>query len=133
MNNSFDSMIAWVFVVVVNDLSQLPTLRKNYGVSNGWTCKRCAYAIVIHVFVRKSWNQALAWHLNVPGAEDVFRALIKLGMKLAVVSNFNTRLRPLLRALNCDNWFDAVTVSAEVAMEKPNPTIFLKACELLNV
>jgi hypothetical protein len=30
------------------------------------------------------------------------------------VSNFDTRLRPLLRALNCDDWFDAVAVSAEV-------------------
>lgn len=35
-------------------------------------------------------------------------------MKLGVVSNFDTRLRPLLRALNCDNWFDAMAVSAEV-------------------
>ncbi|KAG5055065.1 hypothetical protein AAZX31_03G114200 [Glycine max] len=74
-----------------------------------------------------------AWHLNDPGAEEVFRALRKSGVKLAVVSNFDTRLRPLLRALNCDNWFDAVAVSAEVAAEKPNPTIFLKACELLDV
>ena len=35
-------------------------------------------------------------------------------MKLGVVSNFDTRLRPLLQALNCDNWFDALAVSAEV-------------------
>jgi hypothetical protein len=35
-------------------------------------------------------------------------------VKLGVVSNFDTRLRPLLRALNCDNWFDAMAVSAEV-------------------
>ncbi|ESW34122.1 hypothetical protein PHAVU_001G126300 [Phaseolus vulgaris] len=74
-----------------------------------------------------------AWHLNDPEAEEVFRALRKSGVKLAVVSNFDTRLRPLLRALNCDTWFDAVAVSAEVAAEKPNPTIFLKACELLDV
>jgi len=56
-----------------------------------------------------------AWHLNDPGAEEVFRALRKSGVKLAVVSNFDTRLRPLLRALNCDTWFDAVAVSAEVS------------------
>ncbi|KAM0863352.1 hypothetical protein ACQ4PT_044651 [Festuca glaucescens] len=36
-------------------------------------------------------------------------------------------------ALKCDYWFDAVAVSAEVEAEKPNPTIFLKACELLDV
>ncbi|XP_071716261.1 LOW QUALITY PROTEIN: putative uncharacterized hydrolase C7D4.05 [Rutidosis leptorrhynchoides] len=74
-----------------------------------------------------------AWHLCDPNAENVFKALKKAGVKLAIVSNFDTRLRPLLRALNCDHWFDALAVSAEVAAEKPNPTIFLKACELLGV
>lgn len=74
-----------------------------------------------------------AWHLCDPDAERVFRALRNAGVKLAVVSNFDTRLRPLLRALNCDHWFDAVAVSAEVEAEKPNPTIFLKACEFLGV
>ncbi|CAN4109204.1 unnamed protein product [Withania somnifera] len=74
-----------------------------------------------------------AWHLCDPDAERVFKALRAAGVKLAVVSNFDTRLRPVLRALNCDNWFDAVAVSAEVEAEKPNPTIFLKACEFLGV
>ncbi|KAF9596859.1 hypothetical protein IFM89_013907 [Coptis chinensis] len=74
-----------------------------------------------------------AWHLCDPETESVFKALRKSGVKLAVVSNFDTRLRPVLRALNCDHWFDAVAVSAEVAAEKPNPMIFLKACELLGV
>ncbi|KAL8167804.1 hypothetical protein V2J09_009303 [Rumex salicifolius] len=74
-----------------------------------------------------------AWHLADPEAEKVFRSLRKAGVKVAVVSNFDTRLRHVLRALNCDHWFDAVAISAEVAAEKPNPTIFLKACELLGV
>lgn len=74
-----------------------------------------------------------AWHLCDPDAEKVFKAVRNAGVKIAVVSNFDTRLRPLLRALNCDHWFDAVAVSAEVAAEKPNPTIFLRACELLDV
>ncbi|XVE95780.1 hypothetical protein REPUB_Repub02eG0129200 [Reevesia pubescens] len=74
-----------------------------------------------------------AWHLCDPEAEKVFKALKKAGVKVAVVSNFDTRLRPVLRALNCDHWFDAVAVSAEVEAEKPNPTIFLKACELLSL
>lgn len=56
-----------------------------------------------------------AWHLCDPEAEKVFKAIRKAGVKLAVVSNFDTRLRPVLRALNCDHWFDAVAVSAEVS------------------
>ncbi|TVU47008.1 hypothetical protein EJB05_06584, partial [Eragrostis curvula] len=74
-----------------------------------------------------------AWKLCDPEAEHVFKALREAGVKTAVVSNFDTRLRPLLQALKCDQWFDAVAVSAEVAAEKPNPTIFLKACEFLGV
>lgn len=74
-----------------------------------------------------------AWHLCDPEAESVFQALRKAGVKLAVVSNFDTRLRPLLQALKCDHWFDAVAVSAEMDAEKPNPMIFLKACDLLGV
>ncbi|CAH8371533.1 unnamed protein product [Eruca vesicaria subsp. sativa] len=74
-----------------------------------------------------------AWKLCDPEAEKVFKAIKEAGVKVAIVSNFDTRLRPLLRALRCEDWFDAVAVSAEVEAEKPNPTIFLKACELLGV
>ncbi|KAL0896587.1 hypothetical protein Bca101_080548 [Brassica carinata] len=74
-----------------------------------------------------------AWKLCDPEAEKVFKAIKEAGVKVAIVSNFDTRLRPLLRALRCEEWFDAVAVSAEVEAEKPNPTIFLKACELLGV
>ncbi|CAL9079439.1 haloacid dehalogenase-like hydrolase [Musa troglodytarum] len=81
----------------------------------------------------KYYTTEKAWHICDPDAGNVFRALRKAGVKTAIVSNFDTRLRPLLQALKCDHWFDAVAVSAEVAAEKPNPTIFLKACELLGV
>uniref|UniRef100_A0A0D6R403 Haloacid dehalogenase-like hydrolase domain-containing protein 3 n=1 Tax=Araucaria cunninghamii TaxID=56994 RepID=A0A0D6R403_ARACU len=74
-----------------------------------------------------------AWHLCDPDAGKVFEALKRAGLKLAVVSNFDTRLRPLLQSLKCDHWFDALAISAEVGAEKPNPTIFLKACELLGL
>ncbi|PHT32471.1 RNA polymerase II C-terminal domain phosphatase-like 2 [Capsicum baccatum] len=74
-----------------------------------------------------------AWYLSDPDAEKVFKALRVAGVKLVVVSNFDTQLRPVLMALNCYHWFNAVAVSAEVEAEKPNPTIFLKACELLEV
>ncbi|KQK21636.1 hypothetical protein BRADI_1g62090v3 [Brachypodium distachyon] len=55
-----------------------------------------------------------AWKLCDPDAEHVFEAIRKTGVKTAVVSNFDTRLRPLLQVLKCDHWFDAVAVSAEV-------------------
>ncbi|GAB2233889.1 hypothetical protein Droror1_Dr00003120 [Drosera rotundifolia] len=74
-----------------------------------------------------------AGHLCDPDAGRVFNALRNAGVKVIVVSNFDTRLRPLLWALDCEHWFDAVVVSAEVPVEKPNPIIFLKACEFLGL
>ena len=61
-----------------------------------------------------------AWHLCDPDAGRVFQALRRAGVKTAVVSNFDTRLRPLLQALKCDQWFDAVAVSAEVGFHFKN-------------
>lgn len=69
----------------------------------------CHYCNAMHDFFSYQ-----AWHLCDPDAESVFKALRKAGVKVAVVSNFDTRLRPLLQALKCDDWFDAVAVSAEV-------------------
>lgn len=100
-----------------------------YIVSSSTGCSDTQYFEELYNY----YTTEKAWHLCDPDAERVFKALRTSGVKLAVVSNFDTRLRPLLRALNCDHWFDAVAVSAEVEAEKPNPTIFLKACELLGV
>uniref|UniRef100_A0A2P2IUH6 Haloacid dehalogenase-like hydrolase domain-containing protein 3 n=1 Tax=Rhizophora mucronata TaxID=61149 RepID=A0A2P2IUH6_RHIMU len=100
-----------------------------YIVSSSTGCSDLQYFEELYNY----YTTEKAWHLCDPDAEKVFRAIKKAGVKLAVVSNFDTRLRPLLQALDCDHWFDAMAVSAEVAAEKPNPMIFLKACELLGV
>ncbi|KAL4377531.1 hypothetical protein GQ457_02G040420 [Hibiscus cannabinus] len=100
-----------------------------YIVSSSTGCSDSQYFEEVYSY----YTTNKAWHLCDPEAGKVFEALRKAGVKLAVVSNFDTRLRPLLRALNCEHWFDAVAVSAEVEAEKPNPTIFVKACELLGI
>ncbi|KMT15140.1 hypothetical protein BVRB_3g062570 [Beta vulgaris subsp. vulgaris] len=100
-----------------------------YIVSSSTGCSNAQYFEELYNY----YMTEKAWQLCDPNAEKVFQALKKAGVKVAVVSNFDTRLRPLLRALDCEHWFDAVAVSAEVAAEKPNPTIFLKACDLLGV
>lgn len=74
-----------------------------------------------------------AWHIGDPNAEKAFKAMRAGGIKLAVVSNFDTRLRPLMRVLQCYDWFDTIVVSAEVGVEKPNPEIFWTACRELGV
>lgn len=72
-----------------------------------------------------------AWFVA-PGAVTALQRLRLNGVKLAVVSNFDTRLRPLLRGLNVDHLFDTIVVSAEVGAEKPNPVIFEAAVSALG-
>ncbi|KAL6523277.1 hypothetical protein OROGR_016880 [Orobanche gracilis] len=100
-----------------------------YIVSSSTGCSDSQYFEELYSY----YTTEKAWHLCDPDADQVFQALRKAGVKVAIVSNFDTRLRPLLRALKCDHWFDAMAVSAEVEVEKPNPMIFLKACEFLGV
>jgi putative hydrolase of the HAD superfamily len=66
-------------------------------------------------------------------AEACARAVAEHGMKVAVVSNWDLRLRGTLHALGVLQWIDAAIVSAEVGVEKPHPGIFHRACERLGV
>ncbi|CAI5535218.1 unnamed protein product [Closterium sp. Naga37s-1] len=74
-----------------------------------------------------------AWRLTDPHAKEAFTAIRDAGVKIAVVSNFDTRLRTVLKELECHDWFDAIAVSAEIQAEKPNPVIFHSACDLVGV
>ncbi|KAJ0256970.1 hypothetical protein HA466_0079210 [Hirschfeldia incana] len=73
-----------------------------------------------------------AWHLP-QGAYETMSLLKNAGVKMAVVSNFDTRLRKLLKDLNVIDMFDAVIVSSEVGYEKPDDRIFKCALEQINV
>ncbi|KAG2550950.1 hypothetical protein PVAP13_9KG308757 [Panicum virgatum] len=61
-----------------------------------------------------------AWCLPV-GADTTLPELKDAGVKLAVLSNFDTRLRKLLKDLNVFDMFDAIVVPSEVGYEKPAP------------
>jgi dihydrofolate synthase/folylpolyglutamate synthase len=59
--------------------------------------------------------------------DDVVPCLQRLkrrGLKLGVISNWDERLRPLLRALEMDHYFDTVVVSGEVGRHKPDANVF---------
>ncbi|KAI8020704.1 Haloacid dehalogenase-like hydrolase domain-containing protein 3 [Camellia lanceoleosa] len=73
-----------------------------------------------------------AWHLP-PGAYETMSILKDAGVKLAVVSNFDTRLRKLLKELNVVDLFDAVVISSEVGYEKPDAQIFKVALDQTNI
>lgn len=73
-----------------------------------------------------------AWCLP-DGAYRTLHDLKDAGVKLAVVSNFDTRLRKLLKDLNISDVFDAIVVSSEVGYEKPAPEIFKIALDQIGV
>jgi putative hydrolase of the HAD superfamily len=54
-------------------------------------------------------------------------------LKLAVISNWDDRLIPLLEKLGLATYFDHVTVSALHGTHKPDPQIFRHAADLLGV
>ncbi|XP_027082340.1 uncharacterized protein [Coffea arabica] len=73
-----------------------------------------------------------AWHLPA-GAYETILVLKDSGVKLAVVSNFDTRLRKVLKDLNVLDLFDAVAISSEVGYEKPDAHIFKFALDQMSV
>ncbi|XP_047964249.1 haloacid dehalogenase-like hydrolase domain-containing protein 3 [Salvia hispanica] len=73
-----------------------------------------------------------AWHLP-QGAHETMVSLKDSGVKLAVVSNFDSRLRKLLKDLNVLHLFDAVIISSEVGYEKPDEKIFRAALDQICV
>lgn len=54
-------------------------------------------------------------------------ALNESGLRLAVISNFDSRLDDLLRALELSHFFEAVHISSRVGTAKPDARIFIEA------
>ena len=59
--------------------------------------------------------------------------LESLGLKLGIISNWDDRLIPLLEKLGLATYFDHIIVSAAHGTHKPDPQIFRRAAELLDV
>jgi putative hydrolase of the HAD superfamily len=51
------------------------------------------------------------------------------GIKLGVLSNFDSRLYLVLKALDLAEFFTSITISTEVGAAKPEPEIFIKGLE----
>ncbi|MBC8122905.1 MAG: HAD-IA family hydrolase [Gemmatimonadaceae bacterium] len=73
-----------------------------------------------------------AWELY-PETVEVLMALRTQGVVLAIVSNFDERLHPVLEALAIRSYFSVVAVSTEVGAAKPDPRLFEFALRQLGV
>jgi HAD superfamily hydrolase (TIGR01549 family) len=68
-----------------------------------------------------------------PGVPDALRRLRGAGFALAVVANWDFSLHEHLRKHRLRDWFDAVVVSGELGVRKPDPAPFRAALEQLGV
>jgi putative hydrolase of the HAD superfamily len=76
--------------------------------------------------------EAGAWQVH----EDVIpavQALQRAGIRTAILSNWDERLRHLLQRLGLTPYFDPIIVSCEVGCAKPDPEIFRFAANALNL
>ncbi len=80
-----------------------------------------AAAELFQVFARGS-----SWQLF-PEVEEVLDDLRQGGFRLAVISNWDSRLHTLLTDLGLTDRFETVVVSSEVGHAKPDPRIFRAA------
>ncbi len=70
----------------------------------------------------------------ISGAVGFLEASKKLGIKLAVATAAPiVNMEFILDGLDLRKYFDAITTAADVSHGKPNPEVFLKSAEKLNV
>lgn len=112
------------------------------------------YGVIRHTFAERAvelpsgFYPALYERFTDPGVWHVFEdvrptldVLASQGIPLAVVSNWDPRLRPLLKDLRLAGYFDTIVPSCEIAFHKPSEVIFqvlvrrlgLPAEEILHV
>ena len=70
---------------------------------------------------------------RVPQIRTVLRQLRRDGYRLIIVSNWDRRIHPLLKALKLRTFFQDVFISSQLGVEKPSPEIFRLVAHRLNV
>jgi putative hydrolase of the HAD superfamily len=73
-----------------------------------------------------AFGEAHRWRLHDRALETLNR-LREKGFRLAILSNWDCRLRSLLEGLELMDYFDHCLISSEVGYEKPNSEIFRRA------
>ena len=74
----------------------------------------------------------LSWRLY-PEVTSVIESLTGSGYRLALVSNFDSRLIPILEGLGIHHRFDQVVYSTAAGYAKPDTRIFTRAASALGV
>ncbi len=78
------------------------------------------------------YSTSEAWALE-PGCLEVLEELHGRAVQVAVVSNFDSRLQPLLETLGISHLLSEIVVSSRAGFAKPDPRIFRLALDRLVV
>ncbi len=101
----------------------------------GLLCRRLGIAEDAEKLARRVYEEfgaAGRWHPY----DDVVRTFARLterGLRIGIVSNWDSRLGALVSGLGLDAFVTEVLSSADVGLRKPDPRIFELACERLDV
>lgn len=89
-------------------------------------------ALVLARRVCDEFGRAERWR---PYADvtPAFERLKARGLKLGIISNWDSRLVRLMEGLGLGGYMDSIISSADVGLHKPDPRIFELACDALGV
>jgi REG-2-like HAD superfamily hydrolase len=73
-----------------------------------------------------------AWQVF-PDVEETLREARRRGLHVGIISNWDERLRPLLEELGLVRYFNSITISCEVGVEKPGAEIFQSALRVTDI
>ena len=79
-----------------------------------------------------AFTQPGAWRVF-PDVLPALQQFRSRGLKLAVLSNWDDRLRPLLNHLQLEQYFDTLIISCEAGAAKPSPEIYQAATRALDL
>ncbi len=82
--------------------------------------------------LREVFSQPSAWRVY-PETMAALEALRAAGLRMGIISNWDSRLPALLSRLRLDGYFESVICSARAGCEKPNPAIFEMALRALQI
>ncbi|HEY9825731.1 MAG TPA: HAD-IA family hydrolase [Stenomitos sp.] len=73
--------------------------------------------LFVHFATAKPWQVY-------PDVSKLLASLKAMGLTLGIISNFDSRLYAVLKALELEEWFTSITLSTEVGVSKPEGFIF---------
>jgi putative hydrolase of the HAD superfamily len=90
-------------------------------------------------FDRDNFFQIAYEHFAEPGVWELYPEVsgvleqLQPSFQLAVVSNFDGRLRFILQHLGISKFFEHIFISSEIGADKPDPEIFQRALKLIGL